>query len=60
MCMKCGVTMPADEYCECLKQVGREIRRKARETWDDNRKTRKSKGSANDDTGRDTKPPLLF
>jgi len=30
-CMTCYEIMPADEYCECLKRVGREIRRKAHE-----------------------------
>ena len=28
-CMKCGLVMPWDEYCECLKETGREIREKA-------------------------------
>lgn len=38
-CMECREEMPFDEYCECLKKVSREIRRKAEkrreeeETW---------------------------
>ena len=35
-CRNCGEVMPWEEYCECLKATGRDIRRKAREMWDQN------------------------
>ncbi len=37
-CMQCGTIMLWEDNCECLKAMGREMRRKARETWSVERK----------------------
>ena len=59
-CMECGEIMPADEYCECLKRAGREIRRKAIEQYSKGSKRGKSKRSTNNGARGSSKPPVLF
>ncbi len=32
-CMECGKIMKWTDNCECLRRIGREIKRKAKELW---------------------------
>jgi hypothetical protein len=61
-CMHCGEIMLWEEYCECLKEIGRDIRRKATETWGDGIRgaRRKPKKSVADDDRGTAKSPSLF
>jgi hypothetical protein len=58
--MECGVVMPWDEYCECLRRAGREIRRKAIEQCSGGIGKSKPKRSTGNDTGGGAKSPSLF
>lgn len=54
-CMTCWETMPPGEYCECLKAIGKDIRKKAMSVFANEPpkpKARKKKRGTNDDQGR--------
>ena len=64
-CRNCNMVMEWEEQCECLKKIGIQIRRKAREVHVEGqsiqrKKTSKPTKGADDDTGSTTKPTLLF